>query len=135
MVRNRSCPAVSQICNYTQTLENAKTIESGVTYFDLFVVHSDRLHREVDSDGVSVPLLIQAGLESPNDAGFAHPTVTHQHYLEQKVEGLIPHDGRRVRTGDRCKLGCRFQNKKLKTPMSPILSGYWFEQMDRKPMS
>jgi hypothetical protein len=99
MVRNRSCPAVSQICNYTQTLKNAKTIESGVTYFDLFVVHSDRLHREVDSDGVSVPLLIQTGLETPHDAGLAHPAVTHEHYLEQKVEGLIPHDGRRVRTG------------------------------------
>jgi len=99
MVRKRSCPAVSQICNYINSLEKGREKGGRVTYFDLFVVYGDRLHREVDPDGVPVAFLVQSCFKTTHHAGLSHPAVADEHHLEQEVKSLVPHDGHRAGTG------------------------------------
>jgi hypothetical protein len=86
------------------------------TYFDLFVVHGDGLHREVDPNRVSVAFLIESGLKSAHHARLTDAAVTDEHHLEEEVEGLVPHGGRGLRTGEtwtEAASGTKNQNKGL----------------------
>lgn len=91
MVRNLSCPAVSQICSCEKTYVKCSSSNLGlcVAYLHLFALDFNGFHWEIHANSVPVSLHIVASLKALQYGCFPRATVSDKDDFEQEVEILL----------------------------------------------